>query len=231
MDTLACSAAHDGPAPDTSSVLPSAPLDDLLLYAAQRVTAILDLLRPHVTLVDDGAGPQIRIEPLNSGLSALSEGEITLVRDRLEAMNRAIRNGDIDVKPGLSSARIVNQKAALDALVPGPFGEAVRNAALGRSVPEYLAVVNGQFFPPGVTIVLTAGETAALIAALGLGRSAVENLLKLAGVAPELIVPLALAMIAATAAIVLCAALSSRRAVGFKVAVIGPVIAVIPYPA
>ncbi|NRF71504.1 hypothetical protein HLB44_31405 [Aquincola sp. S2] len=231
MDTLACTAASGEPAPSASPALPPAQLDDLLLHAARRVTAILDVLRPHVSLVDSSAGPQMRIEPLNDGLSALSQGEISLVRDRMEAVNRAIRNGDIEIKPGLSSARIANQKAALDALVPGPFGEAIRTAALGGSVPEYLAVVNGQIFPPGVTIELTANETAALIVALGLGRGAVENLLKLAGVAPEVIVPLALAMIAATAAIIVCAALSPKRAVGFKVAVIGPIIAVIPYPA
>lgn len=224
------------PAPIPTVDLRNASLDALMIQAARRSAEILELLRPHVTLVDAGQnrGLQMRLEPLGgAALQALSEAEVAFVRARMRRVNTAIRNGDIELTPGLSSARLVNRRAAFDALAPGFFGgDAVQEVPLGR-VPSFLAVVSGQWFPPGITIELTPQETDQLIDALLLGSfGAVLATLESFGLAAELCVPLALALLAAAAIVKICKELSATGAVGFKIyTLVPPFVSVTPYPA
>lgn len=227
MDKIACIPASDMPAQRPPIDLDSASLDALLTQATRRSAAILDMLRPHVSLVESGDSPQVRIEPLGTAFEALSPAEIAFVKARMKRVNQAIRAGDIVVTPGLSSARIVNRGPALDALAPGFFGEASPS-----KVPSFLSVVSGQWFPPGITIELTPQETDQLIDSLILGAFAtvVANL-EAFGLASEIAFPLALALLAVAGAVKICKELSATGAVGFKIfTLLPPFVSVTPYP-
>ena len=210
-----------------SAAIPS--LDNSLLNASRRGAEIIALMQDWVTLVQDGEHLQIRIEPITPGLETLSEGEILMIRERFHLVNTAIRNGDIVVTPGLSSVSIVNKKQALDALAPGLFSPWAMEEWIGGSSTTPLATVDGQWFPPGITIELTRRETDDLIDILLLGSlAALTSILETWGVSAKVALPIAIALLALAGMVKLCKELSATGQVGFKITVIPTMVT--PYP-
>jgi len=157
-----------------------------------------------------------------------------MIRERIEKVNVAIRNGDIAVTPGLSTVRILNREQAIEALAPGVLDAKLLNADSRGKVPTFLATVGGQWIPPGITVELSPGETQQLLNLLVLGGTvaALSLLLESFGLAAPIAGAMAVVLLSQAAAVKICKELSATGAVGFKIAVLTyPVpFIVIPYP-
>ncbi len=89
--------------------------------SARRGKDVLEILAPMVSLVEVDEHPQLRIEPITPGLLTLTSDEVMTIKERFSQVNSAIRNGDIGVTAGLTSVKLINREAAINALTPGVF--------------------------------------------------------------------------------------------------------------
>jgi len=202
--------------------------DEVILAGTRRTRQLLEIVQGGFKIVEKKQGKEkeflLRFEVFDNRSATLTKLEYRAFVDAVNRINLAIKNRYIELTPGVDSMRLLNVVKAMEALVPGIYAGNLKNPAL-------LAVVAGQWFPPGITIDLTPAETTALIAAIGLGAAGAGAVAALfPGVAlPAGVVAALLGLDAA--ALTLLQALSTTGAIGLKITFIPPLIPIIiPYP-
>ncbi|MFK7835666.1 MAG: hypothetical protein AB8B60_05550 [Sulfitobacter sp.] len=182
-----------------------------------------------LTLIDNGNGPRVAIEPDAADVARISEIGLTQLAQRVDAINHGLADKTLSLVTGTSSLHMRDAAEGLEILAPGLLNIELYQERHRGGVDMPLLVKEGQWIPPGIQLSLTSQETDALIAALLSGSHlAVRTLFETYGVVAEIAGPLAIALLVLAAEVAIMRAVSPKGAVGFKIC-LAPLL-VVGYP-